>query len=148
MTKDLSEIQENHFDIKYCSFWEEHIFLSDHKDSPKVIFSYFLTSNLNLIIQDWKSIRTCLLKGLESIRMHHNRRFSRAFHVTDTGGENWGTQVILSIFLLCLTFIPTICIPGSSFVFMEHGGFSAAVSLVSNPSKPFRYKLAVLRGGK
>ena len=37
-SRDLAEIQENHFDIKYCTFWEEHIFLSDHKDSPKVDF--------------------------------------------------------------------------------------------------------------
>ena len=33
---NFEEIQENHFDVKYCTFWEEHIFVSDHGDCPKV----------------------------------------------------------------------------------------------------------------
>ena len=39
MSRSLEEISENHFDISYCTFWEEHIFVSDHKDSPKVFIN-------------------------------------------------------------------------------------------------------------
>ena len=77
---NLTEISESWFDTSYCTFWEEHIFVSDHRDSPK----------------DWKSIRSCIKTSLASIRSYHERQIKRAFHVTDTGGENWGTQALAS----------------------------------------------------
>ena len=34
--ENLTEIEEFHFDRKYATHWEEHIYVSDHNDAPKV----------------------------------------------------------------------------------------------------------------
>ena len=36
LSGSFTEIADDWFDIKYVTFWEEHIFVSDHRDSPKV----------------------------------------------------------------------------------------------------------------
>ena len=51
------------------------IFISNHGDAPK----------------DWRSIRKAYQLGIDNVRTFHGRTFKRSIHVTDTGGENWGT---------------------------------------------------------
>ena len=31
-----TEVEDSHWARKYATYWEEHIFISDHQDSPKV----------------------------------------------------------------------------------------------------------------
>ena len=35
--KDENRISEDHFKLKFVTFWEEFIFVSNHSDAPKVI---------------------------------------------------------------------------------------------------------------
>ena len=61
-------------------------------------FKYGTQAFINVAIkwmcsQDWRSIRVCTMTALKNVAVYHNREFDRAFHVTDAGGENWGTQV-------------------------------------------------------
>ena len=128
----------------YCSFWEEHIFVSDHNDSPKVKIDPLLVILLKLpdifFVKDWRSIRACVLTALDNIRHKHGRSVDRIYHVTDTGGENWGTQVshqsihpstnthTLTIYLrLCL------CTPGVWRILMHYlyGALHLQITLVS-----------------
>ena len=44
--------------------------------------------------QDHNTIRLAIKKGLSEVRKH--RSVERMMAMTDTGGENWGSQVILS----------------------------------------------------
>ena len=64
-------IEDNHFDRKSVTFWEEHVVLSDHGDMPK----------------NWQSVGASSKLSLENVSKYHNRSIERIFFVTDNGGN-------------------------------------------------------------
>ena len=36
----LTPIEDNHFDLKYETFWEEFLFIADHGEIPKVRLTF------------------------------------------------------------------------------------------------------------
>ena len=77
----------------YCTHWAEKIFISDQGDYDTSCHCVQVYIN-----QDHNSIRLAVRIGLEEVRK--NRRVETMRVVTDTGGENWGNQVIYSKFTL------------------------------------------------
>ena len=61
----------------HATYWEEHIFISEHGDAPK----------------DCSTIRKCSQLAIQSVRSR-GRPVDKLFFVTDTGGENHGSTVL------------------------------------------------------
>jgi len=73
----FDSVEDESFNRQSVSFWQELLFLSDHGEIPK----------------DWRSIRAAVLRAVSVVR-NQGRVIERIFMVTDTGGENWGTQAL------------------------------------------------------
>ena len=75
--ENFEPITDDAFRRHQVNLWEEMIFISDHGEIPK----------------DWRSIRAAVLKTVCTVR-EQGRRVENIYLVTDTGGENWGTQAL------------------------------------------------------
>ena len=87
-------VTDDAFKRHHANFWQEKIFLSDHGEIPKVISYLILVVWTYVYFKDWRSIRTAVLKSVGEVRAE-GRSVDRIFMVTDTGGENWGSQVLV-----------------------------------------------------
>ncbi len=78
-----SEFRQDHYSPSeetarvHATYWEEHLFISEHGDAPK----------------DCRSIRKCTQLALELIRSR-GRPVKKLFFVTVTGGENHGAAAL------------------------------------------------------
>ena len=68
------------------NFWEFFLLPLQHFESFEVVY---IKLDIN---QDYNIIRLAVRIGLEEVRK--NRKVETMRVVTDTGGENWGNQVI------------------------------------------------------